>query len=308
MKSVHFIFDRYLYERIDGRVRGNLRQAAIDRFSKPDSDRFVFLLCTRAGGLGINLTAADTCVIFDSDWNPQNDLQVWGSTLCAFIKQQKPVSHSYFVDLLSGPGTLSSYWPVESCEGLPPDHQKLLRAGDVGQSQSEAGLGSRCPAEHEWQQGEQCQWGKEPVNCRSLLKVKVSYKFIILESQCGPFIGITVWLLLQIQQFSKKEIEDLLRKGAYAAIMDENDEGSRFCEEDIDQILQRRATTITIESEGKGSTFSKASFVASENRNDISLDDPEFWQKWAKKADIDMDTINRKASTGLSAKWLSHDR
>ena len=68
---------RYLYERIDGRVRGNLRQAAIDRFSKPDSDRFVFLLCTRAGGLGINLTAADTCIIFDSDWNPQNDLQVF---------------------------------------------------------------------------------------------------------------------------------------------------------------------------------------------------------------------------------------
>lgn len=68
--------NRYLYERIDGRVRGNLRQAAIDRFSKPDSDRFVFLLCTRAGGLGINLTAADTCIIFDSDWNPQNDLQV----------------------------------------------------------------------------------------------------------------------------------------------------------------------------------------------------------------------------------------
>lgn len=67
---------RYTYERIDGRVRGNLRQAAIDRFSKVDSDRFVFLLCTRAGGLGINLTAADTCIIFDSDWNPQNDLQV----------------------------------------------------------------------------------------------------------------------------------------------------------------------------------------------------------------------------------------
>lgn len=110
---------------------------------------------------------------------------------------------------------------------------------------------------------------------------------------------------MQIQQFSKKEIEDLLRKGAYAAIMDENDEGSRFCEEDIDQILQRRATTITIESEGKGSTFSKASFVASENRNDISLDDPEFWQKWAKKADIDMDTINRKVSADLSVKCLS---
>lgn len=81
--------------------------------------------------------------------------------------------------------------------------------------------------------------------------------------------------------------------------MDENDEGSRFCEEDIDQILQRRATTITIESEGKGSTFSKASFVASENRNDIALDDPEFWEKWAKKADIDVDTINRKVGASI---------
>lgn len=67
---------RYLYERLDGRIRGTVRQEAIDRFSKPDSDRFAFLLCTRAGGLGINLTAADTVVIYDSDWNPQNDLQV----------------------------------------------------------------------------------------------------------------------------------------------------------------------------------------------------------------------------------------
>jgi len=72
----------YLYERIDGRIRGNLRQEAIDRFCKPDSDRFVFLLCTRAGGLGINLTAADTVIIFDSDWNPQNDIQVHHAVLC----------------------------------------------------------------------------------------------------------------------------------------------------------------------------------------------------------------------------------
>lgn len=67
---------RYPFERLDGRIRGNLRQAAIDRFCKPESDRFVFLLCTKAGGLGINLTAADTVIIYDSDWNPQNDLQV----------------------------------------------------------------------------------------------------------------------------------------------------------------------------------------------------------------------------------------
>ena len=72
----YLVQKQYLYERIDGRIRGNLRQEAIDRFSKKDSDKFVFLLCTRAGGLGINLTAADTVIIYDSDWNPQNDLQV----------------------------------------------------------------------------------------------------------------------------------------------------------------------------------------------------------------------------------------
>jgi superfamily II DNA/RNA helicase len=63
------------FERLDGGVRGNDRQSAIDRFCKPDSDIFVFLLCTRAGGVGINLAAADTVIIFDSDWNPQNDIQ-----------------------------------------------------------------------------------------------------------------------------------------------------------------------------------------------------------------------------------------
>lgn len=67
---------RYPVERIDGGVPARARQAAIDRFSKPDSDGFVFLLSTRAGGQGITLTAADTCVIYDSDFNPQNDLQV----------------------------------------------------------------------------------------------------------------------------------------------------------------------------------------------------------------------------------------
>ena len=80
---------RYLYERIDGRVHGNLRQEAIDRFSRPDSDRFAFLLCTRAGGLGINLTAADTVIIYDSDWNPQNDLQA--QARCHRIGQVKAV-------------------------------------------------------------------------------------------------------------------------------------------------------------------------------------------------------------------------
>uniref|UniRef100_A0A914MGF1 Uncharacterized protein n=1 Tax=Meloidogyne incognita TaxID=6306 RepID=A0A914MGF1_MELIC len=65
----------YNYERIDGSITGQSRQDAIDRFNAPGAQQFVFLLSTRAGGLGINLATADTVIIYDSDWNPHNDIQ-----------------------------------------------------------------------------------------------------------------------------------------------------------------------------------------------------------------------------------------
>lgn len=68
-------FRDYNYCRIDGTTAHEDRIAAIDDYNKPGSDKFVFLLTTRAGGLGINLTSADIVVLFDSDWNPQADLQ-----------------------------------------------------------------------------------------------------------------------------------------------------------------------------------------------------------------------------------------
>lgn len=67
----------YKYERIDGAITGSLRQEAIDRFNAPGAPQFVFLLSTRAGGLGINLATADTVIIYDSDWNPHNDIQAF---------------------------------------------------------------------------------------------------------------------------------------------------------------------------------------------------------------------------------------
>uniref|UniRef100_A0A0R3XCK4 Helicase C-terminal domain-containing protein n=1 Tax=Hydatigena taeniaeformis TaxID=6205 RepID=A0A0R3XCK4_HYDTA len=67
----------YKFERIDGNVTGQQRQDAIDRFNAIDSASFVFLLSTRAGGLGINLATADTVIIYDSDWNPHNDIQAF---------------------------------------------------------------------------------------------------------------------------------------------------------------------------------------------------------------------------------------
>ncbi|KAL4962805.1 putative SNF2 family helicase/ATPase [Aspergillus stella-maris] len=69
------VFREYNYCRIDGTTAHEDRIAAIDEYNKPGSEKFIFLLTTRAGGLGINLTSADIVVLFDSDWNPQADLQ-----------------------------------------------------------------------------------------------------------------------------------------------------------------------------------------------------------------------------------------
>ncbi|KAI1731410.1 chromo (CHRromatin organization MOdifier) domain-containing protein [Ditylenchus destructor] len=209
----------YPFERIDGNVRGDLRQAAIDRFCKQDSERFVFLLCTRAGGLGINLTAADTVIIFDSDWNPQNDLQA--QARCHRIGQTKMVKVYRLI-------TSNTY-----------EREMFDKAS-----------------------------------------LKLGLDKAVLQNM-GPKDTNN--------QLSRKEVEDLLRKGAYGAVMDEDNEGSKFSEEDIDTIMQRRTQTIRLEPGVKGSTFAKASFTSSHNREDIDVNDPNFWSKWAKKANIDVD-------------------
>ncbi|GLI68202.1 hypothetical protein VaNZ11_012548, partial [Volvox africanus] len=77
------------YLRIDGTVAGAERQKRIDRFNQQPDAYFCFLLSTRAGGLGINLATADTVVIFDSDWNPHNDLQA--QARAHRLGQDKPV-------------------------------------------------------------------------------------------------------------------------------------------------------------------------------------------------------------------------
>ncbi|KAL0970047.1 hypothetical protein UPYG_G00236430 [Umbra pygmaea] len=225
----------YLYERLDGQVASDQRQAAIDRFSKPDSQQFLFLICTRAGGQGINLTAADTCIIYDSDWNPQNDLQA--QARCHRIGQTKAVKTYRLVTR-------------NSCEQLMLD---------------KAGL-------------------------------KLGLDHAVLQSMSGD----QAKRASGIKQFSKVEVETLLKKGAYAAVMEDTGEEQRFCGEDIDQILQSRATTRNIESlSQKGSTFSKASFVTSQSRSNIEIDDPEFWEKWAKKAKVDPETLTLKKMDSL---------
>ena len=185
--------------------------------------RFVFLLCTKAGGLGINLVAADTCIIYDSDWNPQNDLQA--QARCHRIGQQKEVKIYRLI-------TRNTY-----------EREMFDRAS------LKLGLDKAVLQSMNTNQGS-----------------KTSEKANAL---------------------SKKEVEDLLKKGAYGALMDDENAGDKFCEEDIDSILERRTTTVTVDSGNQaGGSFAKATF-ASADTADISVDDPDFWAKWAKKAEIE---------------------
>ncbi|CAG0888582.1 unnamed protein product, partial [Darwinula stevensoni] len=235
----YLIWKKYPFERIDGRIRGNMRQAAIDRFCKPDSDRFAFLLCTKAGGLGINLTAADTVIIYDSDWNPQNDIQA--QARCHRIGQSKMVK----VYRLICRNTYEREMFDRASLKLGLD-KAVLQSMNTTQADKEGNLGGGA-------------------------------------------------------QLNKKDVEELLRKGAYGALMEDDNAGDKFCEEDIDQILERRTQVITVATE-EGSTFSKASFAHTTSRSDIDIDDPDFWQKWAKKADVDLDAGKKELIVDMPRK------
>lgn len=216
----------YNYERIDGGVPSEQRQAGIDRFSTmPIDESFVFLLCTRAGGVGINLTAADTVIIFDSDWNPQNDLQA--QARCHRIGQTKPVQIYRLV-----------------CRNTY-EKDMFDRAG------LKLGLD------------------------KAVMRRMESQSSSVNEDETG----------ISKNELNKKEIEDLLKKGAYGAMMDD-ESSAQFCAEDIDQILERRTTVIRHEGNDTGSMFSKATFSSSDGAT-VELDDPDFWEKWAAKAQIE---------------------
>ncbi|KAF9093377.1 choline dehydrogenase 7 [Mortierella sp. AD031] len=223
----------YPYERIDGSIRGDMRQAAIDRFStSPDS--FVFLLCTRAGGVGINLTAADTVVIFDSDWNPQNDLQA--TARCHRIGQTKPVQIYRLV-------TRNTY--------------------------------------------------EKEMFDRASIKLGLD-KAVLQKMDVMPSSDDLSDMPKPPSSLSKKEVEELLKKGAYGALLDDDETSAKFCEEDIDQILERRTTVIKHTGNEKGSVFSKATFSSTPSGEEVDVNDPQFWDKWAERANVDIQDITAK--------------
>ena len=112
----------FKHERIDGSITGKKRQMAIDRFQtdpkEGEESSFVMLLSDPAGGVGINLTAADTCIIF------------------RFRLESAERSASA--------GEVPPHWADEERQGLPPPFQKDVRDADVPSEFSEDGSRPSC--------------------------------------------------------------------------------------------------------------------------------------------------------------------
>ena len=222
--------NHYRYERLDGNTSASARTAAVDRFKRESFKRFVMLLSTRAGGLGLNLTAADTVIIFDSDWNPQNDLQAMARA--HRIGQTRSVR--VYRLLTAKTYEMHMFHSASLKLGLDRAvlaHQRQNTSADDGSSNKRK---SRAEKEEE-----------------------------------------------------AKEIDSLLKKGAYDVFNDENDdEAKKFMDTDIDQLLEQSSRKVTYGEAATSSlstslgSFSKASFVAGEGEGkDVDLDDPDFWSK-----------------------------
>ncbi len=197
----------------DGRVRGNERQKAIDRFESED-DSFIFMLSTRAGGVGINLTAADICIIFDSDWNPQNDIQA--QARCHRIGQTKSVMIYRLI-------TSRSF------------EQEMFDRASKKLGLEQAVLGT-------FDKGDD---GKP----------------------------------------TAKEMEHLLKKGAYALLEDDDEVAENFVADDIESILKKRTRTRVVEGTktaswlNKQGMVTKSKFTADSKSASLDMDDPNFWEK-----------------------------
>ncbi|KAK5928070.1 hypothetical protein CgunFtcFv8_013162 [Champsocephalus gunnari] len=128
--------NRYPFQRLDGSIKGEIRKQALDHFNAEGSEDFCFLLSTRAGGLGINLASADTVVIFDSDWNPQNDLQA--QARAHRIGQKKQVN----IYRLVTKGTVEEDIIERAKKKMVLDHLVIQRMDTTGRTVLDSNSGS----------------------------------------------------------------------------------------------------------------------------------------------------------------------
>ena len=243
------------YERIDGSITGAARQQAIDRFTDVESDSFVFILSTRAGGQGINLTAADTVIMFDPDWNPQNDVQAMAR--CHRIGQTKPVQ----VYKLCTKGTYENHMLKLANHKLGLEHA-IMRTGEHG----EKALTATGFAKTE-------KLGEDAAQQRA------SQIELLLRS--GAHVLMDSAQDEQAAAFGQSSIEDILQH--YVETVQGGEEGGEAAAGSSGGGHAPRAAK---------STFAAATVVSEVGGAVVSMDDPDFWSKMipddtlAKAADV----------------------
>ncbi len=257
----------YQVERLDGGVRGSDRQISIDRFNRKENNHsaFIFLLSTRAGGVGLSLTAADTVILYDSDWNPQNDIQAQDRV--HRIGQTKPVKIYRLV-------TRGTY------------EMEMLHRASMKLGLDKAVLGSVEAKATTTTSASIASWEKSsgtPDASPSLSDTALS-TFLAAPDHGKKRKGLDESAEPE-GHLSREEMERMLRQGAYNVFADDTEgdqRSSEFCAADIDRILERSQV---IRHENAPSTsaapssFSKATFLPDGATEALDLNDPEFWQK-----------------------------
>ena len=240
----YLILKRLSYERVDGAVTGKDRQGAIDRYTAETSSTFVMLLSTRAGGVGINLTSADTVIIYDSDWNPQNDLQA--QARAHRIGQTKNVK---VYRLLAKKSYEMQMFHAASLK-LGLDYAIMRGSNDSENKVKVEKRGRRKVSEDEQ---------TASINRTSSSMSKTELENLLKHGAYDIFReernGISE---IESRNFCDADIEQILNHSA--VVVHDGTESS----------LMRTASN----------SFSTASFVSSEGReNDVDINDPDFWSK-----------------------------
>ncbi|KAL7980166.1 hypothetical protein Chor_001434 [Crotalus horridus] len=208
--------------RLDGSIKGEIRKQALDHFNAEGSEDFIFLLSTRAGGLGINLASADTVVIFDSDWNPQNDLQA--QARAHRIGQKKQVN----IYRLVTKGTVEEEIIERAKKKMVLDHLVIQRMDTTGRTvlDNSSDRSKDKDEELDYLRSWKSELRYGPSTCE--LETFVQASGFMFFSSTNPF--------------NKEELTAILKFGAEDLFKEAEGEESEPQEMDIEEILRLAET------------------------------------------------------------------
>ncbi|CAH0477320.1 unnamed protein product [Peronospora belbahrii] len=256
----------FVYERLDGSTGGSMRQSAIDRFSRPNSKSFVFLLSTKAGGVGINLIAADTVIIFDSDWNPMNDLQA--QSRCHRIGQKKSVQ----IYRLVTRNTYESEMFDRASRKLGLEHAVLGTASFNENSQI-----------------------TKP-SAEQLVELLKRGAYALMENDDTAS-----------KEFAERDIETILKENARVLVVGAKSNVSNGVDADASGVTSPKRRKSQIKSYKRkslgGMAVDRSSFVAEGSTGELSVDDPNFWEKVLPGAvSVEMLSLKLEDGSGVNSR------